>query len=310
MLAFARKQELKVEGVDLHDLLDDMRGLLERSIGPSVELRIHLDPNVAPVFTDANQLETSLLNLAVNARDAMPDGGVIVIQADNQHADAGAALGLAPGAYVRLAVIDQGEGMDEQTLARATEPFYTTKGVGKGTGLGLPMVHGLAEQSGGRLALHSQPGKGTRVEIWLPQADQTRTPAAAALAVPSETSGADSLTILAVDDDELVLNNTAAMLEDLGHRVIVATSAESALARLKRDRVDLVITDYAMPRTTGLALAQEIEARYPNLPIVLATGYAELPAGQGENLPRLAKPYSQAELGQMLDTVLGGALAA
>jgi PAS domain S-box-containing protein len=306
MLAFARKQDLKVEGVDLHGLLDEMRGLLERSIGPTVELRIHLDPDVSPVLTDANQLETSLLNLAVNARDAMPAGGAITIEARNEAVGVASEIGLPPGAYVRLVVIDQGEGMDEQTLARATEPFYTTKGVGKGTGLGLPMVHGLAEQSGGRLALHSQPGQGTRVEIWLPQAEQTRTLAAAALTVPSEAAGADSLTILAVDDDDLVLNNTAAMLEDLGHRVIIATSAESALARLKRDRVDLVITDYAMPRVTGLVLAQEIEAHYPKLPVVLATGYAELPPGEGENLPRLAKPYSQAELVQMLESVVRG----
>ncbi len=202
--------------------------------------------------------------------------------------------------------------MDEPTLARATEPFYTTKGVGKGTGLGLPMVHGLAEQSGGRLTLHSQPGQGTRIELWLPQADSTRTQGPAAHTVPSAAMSAGSLTILAVDDDELVLTNTAAMLEDLGHRVIVAASAEAALARLNRaaskgERVDLVITDYAMPHVTGLALAQQIAACRPGLPIVLATGFAELPAGQGADLPRLAKPYSQAELAQMLDTILGPA---
>ena len=235
MLSFARKQDLKLQGVDVRGLLDDMRGLLERSIGPSVELRIELAPDVGPVFTDANQLEIALLNLAVNARDAMPEGGRITIEAENVLLGAKSELALTPGAYVRLSVIDQGEGMDEQTLARATEPFFTTKGVGKGTGLGLPMVHGLAEQSGGRLVLHSQPGQGTRIELWLPQADHARRPADARRGPFRRAAmGAGSLTILAVDDDELVLTNTAAMLEDLGHRVIVASSAEIALTRLDR----------------------------------------------------------------------------
>jgi CheY-like chemotaxis protein len=201
-------------------------------------------------------------------------------------------------------VVDEGEGMDERTLARAAEPFFTTKGVGKGTGLGLPMVHGLAEQSGGRMALYSQPGEGTRIELWLPQADEARALTSAADTLRCDARDVGSLTILAVDDDELVLTNIAAMLEDLGHRVIAAASAEAALKGLARQRVDLVITDYAMPRITGLALAQEIGSRFPNLPIVLATGYAELPPGEGEALPRLAKPYSQAALVQMLDAVL------
>jgi PAS domain S-box-containing protein len=303
MLAFARKQDLKVEGVDIPGLVEGMRGLLERSIGPSVELRIHLDPGVAPVLTDANQLETALLNLAVNARDAMPAGGVVTIGATNAVIEGTSELGLEPGPYVRLAVVDEGEGMDERTLARATEPFYTTKGVGKGTGLGLPMVHGLAEQSGGRLALYSQPGEGTRIELWLPQANEVRPPLAAADSPRCEVPAAGGLTVLAVDDDELVLTNTAAMLEDLGHRVFVAPSAQGALEVLARHKVDLVITDYAMPHVTGLALAQQIETRHPGLPIVLATGYAELPPGEGEALPRLAKPYSQAALVQILETV-------
>ena len=303
MLAFARKQDLKIEGVELPGLVEGMRGLLERSIGPSTELRVRMAPKLAPVFTDANQLEVALLNLAVNARDAMPGGGVVTIEATNAVVDETSEVGPPPGAYVRIAVVDAGEGMDAATLARATEPFYTTKGVGKGTGLGLPMVHGLAEQSGGRLALYSQPGEGTRIEIWLPQAGEARTIMAAADTLRSDAQAASSLTILAVDDDELVLTNTAAMLEDLGHRVIVAASAESALAALGRHRVDLVITDYAMPKVTGLELAQAIEARHPGLPVVLATGYAELPPGEGEALPRLAKPYSQAELGQVLEMV-------
>ncbi|HEV7385231.1 MAG TPA: response regulator, partial [Phenylobacterium sp.] len=235
---------------------------------------------------------------------------VVTIQAANLPINDDSALGLPAGDYVRLAVVDEGEGMDERTLARATEPFYTTKGVGKGTGLGLPMVHGLAEQSGGRLALYSRTGQGTRIELWLPQADAARTLMAAAEVVRSEARGARSLTVLAVDDDELVLTNTAAMLEDLGHRVFVAPSAQGALEVLARHRVDVVITDYAMPQVTGLALAQEIEARHPGLPIVLATGYAELPPGEGEALPRLAKPYGQAALAQMLEAIRPAPVAA
>jgi PAS domain S-box-containing protein len=304
MLAFARKQELKVEGVDVPALVHGMRGLIERSIGPTVELRIRLASPIAPVFTDANQLETALLNLAVNARDAMPEGGAVTIKAANDLIDETSETGLAPGAYVRLSVIDDGVGMDERTLARATEPFYTTKGVGKGTGLGLPMVHGLAEQSGGRLVLHSQPGQGTRIDLWLPQADAVCIHKAVEPGgVRAEGAQDRTLTILTVDDDELVLTNTAAMLEDIGHRVVVAASAAEALIVLARTSVDLVITDFAMPQVTGLTLAQDIKIRHPNLPVVLATGYAELPPGMGEALPRLAKPYSQAELVQMLAEV-------
>jgi CheY-like chemotaxis protein len=199
---------------------------------------------------------------------------------------------------VSLSVVDEGMGMDEMTLARATEPFFTTKGVGKGTGLGLPMVHGLAEQSGGRLKVASQPGHGTRVEIWLPQAQALAVGESELADAPADPAA--SRLVLAVDDDNLVLTNMAAMLEDLGHRVIVAASASEALAALCEHPFDLVITDYAMPQMTGLQLAGEIAARRPDLPIVLATGYAELPPGTAENLPRLAKPFSQAELAEVL----------
>jgi len=299
MLAFARKQDLKLEGVDLAELVGGMTGLLQRSLGPSIELVARFPERLAPVLTDANQLENALLNLAVNARDAMPEGGRIEIEAEARTLKAGAAIGLPAGRYVRLSVADTGEGMDKDTLARATEPFFTTKGVGKGTGLGLPMVHGLAEQSGGRLALSSRPGHGTRIEIWLPEANEVgarqTTPAAA-----QDGAHQRPLVVLAVDDDSLVLNNMAAMIEDLGHRVIAAGSGAEALAALDEQAVDLVITDYAMPQMTGLQLADEIGVCHPHLGVVLATGYAELPPGAGDGLPRLAKPYSQAELARIL----------
>jgi CheY-like chemotaxis protein/two-component sensor histidine kinase len=301
MLAFARKQELTLQGVDVSALVRDMTGLLQRTLGPGIEVTTRFPPNLPPALTDANQLEIALLNLAVNARDAMPDGGKIAIEASEETLETLSEVGLPAGRYVRLAVRDQGVGMDEATIARAVEPFFTTKGVGKGTGLGLPMVHGLAEQSGGRLKLYSRPGRGTRIEIWLPQTDSVgprETPCAGSARLNGES--VRGLTVLAVDDDSLVLDNTAAMLEDLGHHVLVASSGAEALALLADNPVDLVITDYAMPQMNGLQLARDIEALRPGLLIALATGYAELPPGAGAGIPRLAKPYSQAELARLL----------
>jgi CheY-like chemotaxis protein len=206
---------------------------------------------------------------------------------------------------VCLWVADEGHGMDEETVRRATEPFFTTKGVGKGTGLGLSMVHGLAEQSGGRLSLTSEPGECTTVILWLPAngsgvAAETAAPAPAVL--PPQPAEARPLVIVAVDDDPLVLMNTTAMLEDLGHTVIDAISGPEALQKLSdAGPVDLVITDHAMPSMTGSQLAQQIRARWPALPVVLATGYAELPPGGNEELPKLSKPFSQADLAKVLE---------
>jgi PAS domain S-box-containing protein len=302
MLAFGRKQDLALEGVDVAALVQGMAGLLHRSIGPAVRLTTRFADTLAPAFTDGNQLETALLNLAVNARDAMPDGGDLLIEATMQALGAQSTIGLPAGDYIRLAVVDEGEGMDEDTRLRATEPFYTTKGIGKGTGLGLSMVHGLAEQSGGRLVLQSEPGRGTRVELWLPQADSLPANKPQAPSVDRD-AGVRELVVLAVDDDNLVLANTAALLEDLGHVVVVACSGPEALAIVRARPIDVVITDYAMPQMTGLQLAEAIHATRPNLPVALATGYAELPEGVDLSLPRLSKPYSQVELSQFLRSV-------
>jgi CheY-like chemotaxis protein len=257
-----------------------------------------LPTDLPPVRTDAAQLEVALLNLAVNARDAKGETGTITISADRvQVADATPA-GVTPGDYVRLAVADTGEGMDEETLARAAEPFFTTKGVGKGTGLGLAMVHGMAAQSGGQLRLRSRKGEGTTAELWLPVAGERVEAAPVEEAAPAETP---RLRVLAVDDDELVLINTAYMLEDLGHEVIRASSGQAALDILKSDQpVDLMITDQAMPLMTGAQLAEAARTWRPDLPVLLATGYAELPPGKGEDLPRLSKPFQQKELAQAI----------
>ncbi|HJT99344.1 MAG TPA: PAS domain S-box protein, partial [Rhodanobacteraceae bacterium] len=203
MLAFARRQELKREAVDLAALVAELKPLLEHSIGPSIRIETDVAPELPRARTDSNQLETALQNLALNARDAMPDGGTITISAREERVVSEQVANLAPGTYVCISVADTGHGMDEATLARATEPFFTTKGVGKGTGLGLSMVHGLTAQSGGKLLVYSEPGRGTNVELWLPVAGD-EVPAEKATAPPSTAivrAGADSLVVLAVDDD-------------------------------------------------------------------------------------------------------------
>jgi CheY-like chemotaxis protein len=285
-----------MEAVDLPVLVRGMTGLLQRSLGPSVQIETRFPLSLPPLHTDPAQLETVLLNLAVNARDAMPDGGTISIEAKSEVVGEKYGSPLAPGPYVRLSVADTGQGMDAETLARATEPFFTTKGVGKGTGLGLSMVHGLAEQSGGRLHIRSRVGEGTVVELWLPQAQPSDAAQVICGEVEEEVENGAPLVVLAVDDDNLVLINTVAMLEDLGHRVFPAVSAKEALATLRRETVDLVITDYAMPQMTGLQLAEAIEADHAGLPVILATGYAELPAGTASRWPRLSKPFLQRDL--------------
>ena len=296
MLAFARRQELKVSAVDIPALVVGMTDLLSRSLDSKVEMELRFPLKLPSVLADANQLELALINLVVNARDAMPSGGSIIIGAkEAQIRDAPAA-----GRYVYLWVMDSGEGMDAETLARATEPFFTTKGVGKGTGLGLPMVHGLAQQSGGRLVLKSEKGRGTTAEIWLPCA-----PASAAEApktsLPATEPHAQMRVILVVDDDTLVLHSAAAMLEDLGHRVLQASSGKQALHLLaQHPDIELLITDHAMPNMTGAELAATVRKSSPSLPIVLATGYAELPVGAASTLTRLAKPFTQRELGNVI----------
>jgi PAS domain S-box-containing protein len=299
MLAFARRQSLTPEPVDIPALVRGMADLLQHSLGPSIVIETRFPIRFDPVLADANQLELALLNLAVNARDAMPRGGSIVIAAQNKTVTSSHSTNLTPGRYACLSVIDTGEGMDEATLARAMEPFFTTKGVGKGTGLGLSMVHGLVEQLGGRLVLKSRKGDGTTAELWLPVAEVEQEPAREEAQAPAEAigRGTSPLAVIVVDDDNLVLMNAAAMLEDLGHTVFAAASAKQALEILQQEkRVDLVLTDQVMPQMTGIELATAIRAEHPNLPVILATGYAELPPGEHANLPILAKPFRQNDL--------------
>jgi len=296
LLAFARRQQLNPVPVDLPALVRGMAGLLQRSLGPKVVIETRFPLTLPLVEADPNQVETALLNLAVNARDAMPEGGTIIVSAQIQRIRESQPAGLAPGDYVALLVADTGHGMDAATLARATEPFFTTKGVGKGTGLGLSMVHGMAEQSGGRLLLRSEPGRGATAELWLPVADSAAQAPGEEVPAPAIDAGRRRV-VLAVDDDALILFNMVSMLEELGHDALQAGSAGEALAILRGGSgIDLVITDQAMPQTTGAELAGLIGAEWPGLPVIVATGYAELPEGFDSGLPVLTKPYGLREL--------------
>ncbi|HUD95053.1 PAS domain S-box protein, partial [Sphingobium sp.] len=306
MLAFARRQELKVDHVDLTRLLAGMNDLVQRSIGPEWPISISFPLKLPAVKADANQLEMALLNLVVNARDASPGGGAIVISASCEDIKVTKSSSLAAGTYVRLAVKDQGTGMDKETLRRATEPFFTTKGVGKGTGLGLPMVHGMAQQIGGTFELLSEVGHGTSAVLWMPAADDQPAPASEPAPLEELQQQTKRLKILAVDDDALVLLNTAALLEDLGHEVIEAHSGDEAVAAFQRDpHVDLLITDQAMPHMTGADLVAAIDAISPGIPVIIASGYGEGVAISDREVVRLGKPFNQARLSAAIVDALG-----
>jgi PAS domain S-box-containing protein len=290
MLAFARRQDLKSDAIDVRALVDGLSDLIQRSLGPSVILENRVSGSLPRVKADANQIEMALLNLTMNARDAMPDGGAIVVDAH---------LEPEPGELVCLSVTDRGIGMDEETLKKAVEPFYTTKGVGRGTGLGLSMVKGLAEQSGGFFKLNSKKGQGTSAEIYLPVAPSIDPE----IPKPEEEDNpaGPKMRILAVDDDPLVLLNTLAMLEELGHEPIEATSGAEALDILAQDgKIAVVVTDQAMPRMTGVQLVETLREKWPQLRVVIATGYAELPADSRASFTKLAKPFGQNDLARAI----------
>jgi len=307
LLAFSRRQELKPEPVDVLLLASGMKELLERALGHGVALRTEFEGTLPAALVDANQLELALLNVALNARDAMPNGGTLTISASKYSPlEDGTDASLQPGDYVRIRIADNGIGMDEVTLAKATEPFFTTKGPGKGTGLGLSMVHGLAAQSGGLLRIDSKPNVGTTIELCLPTAKTTtQTADGGGQSIPAPYMG--PCTVLIVDDDLLVMTGMSAMIEDLGHTPIEVHSGAEAIAKLASGvEIDVVITDHAMPAMTGLQLARYLQDRYPELPVILATGYAELP-GDATSLGilRLAKPCNQYEIAMAIQSALG-----
>ncbi|MBV9995394.1 MAG: response regulator [Caulobacteraceae bacterium] len=298
LLGFARRQSLETKAVDVGDLISDMRDLVASSVGPIVEVKVAATADLPPALVDPNQLELAILNLAVNARDAMPEGGVLTLAVERTLVGPRSIQQLEPGAYVRVSVIDTGIGMSEETLSRAVEPFYSTKDVGKGTGLGLSMVHGLAAQLGGAFTLSSALGKGTRADLFLPVAagdapSMRREPTASA------ASALSPLSLLLVDDEDLVRIGTAEMLRELGHKVIEASSGGDALAKLNEGaEIDALVTDYMMPVMDGAELARRARTLRPQLPVLVITGYV---GGSLEiGLPQLAKPFRQGHLAAAL----------
>jgi len=299
MLAFSRRQKLEPKPVDLNETVISMRDLLQSTMGGSVRLETVLHPNLWPAMIDPTQIELVILNLAINARDAMEVGGGLAIETAN--------VTLGPsrrpeepgeGDYVMLAVSDTGSGMTEEVLAKAFEPFFTTKEVGKGSGLGLSQVFGLARQSGGGVRIDTQVGEGTSVKVYLPRAHAAARRAVVAEKRPPERR-AEGAVVLVVDDDSGVREVTSGILQDLGYAVLEAGSGGAALDAIEGGApVDLVLLDFAMPGMNGAELARELRARRPDLPIVYATGYADAAALMEATEDEIIhKPFAEEELG-------------
>lgn len=303
LLSFARRQTLQPRAVDVGGLIDGIVDLIRRSLGPSIAVVLEVPRHLSSARVDPNQLELALLNLAINARDAMPGGGQLTLTATEVTVDDRNMLGLTAGTYVRLLASDTGTGMDRATLARATEPFFSTKGIGKGTGLGLSMIHGLAAQSGGTLRLSSEPGAGTRVELWLPATDE---PASDAGEQPVDPVAARrAATVLLVDDEDLVRNATADMLRDIGYTVIEMNSASQALSAIRSGiEVDVLVSDYLMPTMTGGGLITELRTAGIRIPALLITGYAAAGEDVPPDVPRLGKPFRQVDLAARVNDLL------
>nr|WP_256203158.1 PAS domain S-box protein [Pseudomonas sp. ML96] len=304
LLTFARRQTLKPRPVVLATLLGEMRELISRSLGPMIEVAISVPRQLPAVIIDPHQLELAVLNLAVNARDAMSEGGRLKISAAVDEVPAGQVKDLAAGRYVRLTVADTGSGMDDDTLLRCAEPFFSTKGVGKGTGLGLSMVQGLAVQSGGGLSITSEVDLGTQVNIWLPitqeHAHNEGLEAGDVPLAPRPTL------VLLVDDEDVVRQTTALQLQELGYQVREAASAVAALQLIEAGLApDVLITDQIMPEKTGIQLARELRRRTPELPVLVITGYSNLSPAQTHGFEILAKPFRHAEIAKRLAELLG-----
>jgi signal transduction histidine kinase len=306
LLAFARRQPLHPSAVDVAELLRGMVALITAASAASIKVVLDLAAETPPAHADASQLEMAILNLAVNARDAMPEGGVLTLAARGATVPPHHPT-LTPGDYVRISVADTGEGMDEATLARAAEPFFSTKSVGQGTGLGLSMVHGLASQLGGALVLSSPPGQGALIELWLPVSHEAVRPQREA-SIANVSPGARG-TVLLVDDEDLVRASTAEMLKELGYQVVEVCCALDALAAFEGGQTfDLLLTDHVMPGMSGAELVRRLREKFPELRALLVSGYADVDA-LAPDLPRLAKPFRHDELADSL-AALGAAKVA
>ena len=300
LLAFARRQPLRPEAVDLNQRIRTMMNMLETTLGAGIALEPRLADDLKPVEVDPGQLEVALLNIIVNARDAMPDGGTITISTANVDEAAPDVEGRA----VAVIVKDSGRGIDPELRERVFEPFFTTKTVGKGTGLGLSQVYGFTAQSGGAVSIDSEPGKGTAVTLLFPAS--SRTPLAEADPGAAADAGLSTGRILLVEDNEEVGNFAETLLGELGYTVVRARDGNEAMERTERDgRFDLVFTDVVMPGMTGLELASKLKQRHPRLPVVLTTGYSDRIASTGaEDYPLICKPYRLETLAATLEKAL------
>lgn len=308
LLAFARRQPLKPGPVDVAAVVCGMGELVAASVGTQVRVEMSMPAGLPPAFAEANQVEMAILNLCVNARDAMPDGGSLAIGATERSWGENPALALEPGKYVVISVTDTGVGMDEETKRRAVEPFFSTKGIGRGTGLGLSMVHGLAAQLKGGLYIESQPGVGTRIDLWLPVANEpfsANPQLARHEAEPVASREGRAGCALLVDDEPALRLAIADMLQELGYSVIEASSAFEAHSLIEEGKeIDLMVTDHLMPGMSGAQLARLVKGSWPGLPILLVSGYADVDE-VAPDLPRLSKPFKQIELAHALAQIMG-----
>jgi PAS domain S-box-containing protein len=291
LLTFARRQSVNPQSIDLRDSIHSVREVLDTGLGSAVELRIDLDDGLWPVMVDPAELETALVNLIINARDAMPGGGAVTVRASNIHID----HGTRKGDHVAIEVKDTGVGIPPDILAKVFDPFFTTKAIGKGTGLGLSQVHGFAHQAGGTVAVASELGTGTTFTIYLPRGKRK------ADLLEDEVRSIGSGTVLLVEDNPDVATASTGLLEQLGYSVRWVSDAETALKELDRDGIDLVFTDIVMPgKIDGLGLARAIKQKRPGLPILLATGYSEAAQNARSDFSILRKPYRLHELSRAL----------
>ena len=312
LLAFSRRQSLERQVVDVNHLVNSMEDLLHRTLGEQITLSVVVPPQSCCAITDANQLENAILNLAINARDAMPEGGQLTIEAENvvlTKADISRNEELDPGTYVAISVSDTGTGMTAETIAKAFDPFFTTKPIGQGTGLGLSMIYGFTQQSGGHARIHSALGSGTTVKLYLPAGSATEHASVASLVHESGTLMGDGETVLVVEDDSAVRLLILDVLKELGYRTIEAENAEQALPIIESSQhLDLVVSDVGLPGMNGRQLAEIAIGRRPGLRVLFVTGYAATAASRGDflapGMDMITKPFVMDDLARKVREML------
>ena len=298
LLAFGRRQAIKPEVLDLNVRLDALAEVLSRTLGNNIEVKLDLAPEVGRIEVDAAQLETAILNAAVNARDAMPEGGSLTLSTS--------PIDDVEGRFICLAIQDTGVGMPREVANRAFEPFFTTKEIGRGTGLGLSQIHGFAAQAGGRAEIRSSAGHGTTINMVLPRTDKE---VATATEAESMSSLPQGLCVLLVEDNPQVREFAEGLLVDLGCEVVTSENGEEALERIASNGIDLVLTDVVMPGMSGVELARRIRQKRPDVPVLLATGYSDEIVKRGSEFAVLAKPFGAADLSKAMTALLNEAEA-